>query len=70
LAVTTDLMTGWPSFPAAPAFVAKALEYWFARFKPGDDGQGLRRLAEICSGDGEFERDAARGEIMRWQAAR
>jgi hypothetical protein len=41
LAVTTDLMTGWPSFPAAPAFVAKALEYWFARFKPGDDGQGL-----------------------------
>ena len=30
----------------------------------------LKQAAEICSGDGEFERDAARGEVMRWQAAR
>jgi hypothetical protein len=30
----------------------------------------LKQAAEICSGDGEFERDAARGEVARWQAAR
>jgi hypothetical protein len=28
----------------------------------------LKQAAEICSGDGEFERDAARGEVARWQA--
>jgi tetratricopeptide (TPR) repeat protein len=30
----------------------------------------LKQAAEICSGDGEFERDAARGEVARWQAAK
>jgi tetratricopeptide (TPR) repeat protein len=30
----------------------------------------LKQAAETCSGDGEFERDAARGEVGRWQEAK
>ncbi len=30
----------------------------------------LKQAAEICSGDGEFERDAARGEVRRLQASK
>jgi tetratricopeptide (TPR) repeat protein len=45
-------------------------QYLMVKHKPQEALPYLKQAAEVCRGDGEFERDAARAELRRQQAAR
>ncbi|QND72212.1 tetratricopeptide repeat protein [Tardiphaga robiniae] len=45
-------------------------QYLMVKHKPQEALPYLKQAAEVCRGDGEFERDAARNELKRQQASR